>query len=196
MVLFSVNPSFSYCLSLIVWQQDWTPHLMLIGILKHGWINYLKAWKLRWRSYRSVLPVHSNFTQAVTFTTVDRLISLFVSLSRNQFLDPNLVINERAIMFKMVDKLLKYLHSNLTVYHVRAVNLIWSLQASTTRTYVESIIAQSITSAESPKVSEAYEAFGVLWRLSGELNLFRRMSFLMSSGKRITNSLDFTLRSP
>jgi len=70
-------------------------------------------------------------------------------------------------MHKMVDKLLKYLQNDLTVYHVRAVNLIWSLQASTTRTYVESIIAQSITSAESPNVSAPYEAFGVLWRLSG-----------------------------
>ncbi|KIM47693.1 hypothetical protein M413DRAFT_439360 [Hebeloma cylindrosporum] len=105
-------------------------------------------------------------TEAITFTTIDRLISLIVSLSRNQFLDPHLVINERAIVYKMVDKLLKYLHSDLTVYHVRAVNLIWSLQASTTRTYVESIIAQSMTSAESLKVSEAYEGFGVLWRLS------------------------------
>jgi len=69
----------------------------------------------------------------------------------------------------MVNKLLKYLHPDYGVYHLRAVNLIWSLESSTTHSHVESILAQSMTSPESRNVSEAYEAFGVLWRLTGTL---------------------------
>jgi hypothetical protein len=70
-------------------------------------------------------------------------------------------------MSKMVNKLLHYLRAEYTTYHVRAVNLIWSLESSVKKPDVESILAQSMTSPESRNVSEAYEAFGVLWRLTG-----------------------------
>lgn len=70
-------------------------------------------------------------------------------------------------MYKMVNKLLGYLHPEFAVYHVRAVNLIWSLDSATRRPHVESILAQAMTSPESRNVHESYEAFGVLWRLSG-----------------------------
>lgn len=98
---------------------------------------------------------------------MDRLISLAISLHRNQYLEPKVAIDERPLMYKMVSKLLDYLRPDFAAYHVRAVTLIWSLQESTTRPHVESILAQSMTSPESRNVSEAYEAFGVLWRLSG-----------------------------
>ncbi len=61
-------------------------------------------------------------------------------------------------MFKMITKLLGYLNSNFAVYHVRAANLIWGLQGSTTRPYVESILAQSMTSPEHRNVGTYYEA--------------------------------------
>jgi hypothetical protein len=64
-------------------------------------------------------------------------------------------------------QLFEYLRPNCAAYHVRAVNLIWSLEASTAHPHAESIIAQSMTSPESRNVHEAYEAFGVLWRLTG-----------------------------
>jgi hypothetical protein len=35
------------------------------------------------------------------------------------------------------------------------------------RPHVESIVAQSMTSSESLHIQESYEAFGILWRLSG-----------------------------
>ncbi|KAF9486392.1 hypothetical protein BDN70DRAFT_822033, partial [Pholiota conissans] len=104
--------------------------------------------------------------QASTFTTVDRLISLVIGLQRNHYLEPKVVIDDRLVMHKMVGKLLDYLRPDFTVYHVRAVSLIWSLQGSTTKPHIESILAQSMTLPESRNLSEAYEAFGVLWRLS------------------------------
>jgi hypothetical protein len=82
-------------------------------------------------------------------------------------LEPELSVDERSIMTKMVIKLLKYLRPNCGVYHVRAVSLIWSLEALTKRSHVESIVAQTMTSPELRNVQESYEAFGVLWRLTG-----------------------------
>jgi len=70
-------------------------------------------------------------------------------------------------MRKMVTTLLKYLRFDTTAYHARAVNLIWSLQVTTSRSHIESTIAQSMGSNDLRSMSEAYEAFGILWRLTG-----------------------------
>jgi hypothetical protein len=66
-------------------------------------------------------------------------------------------------------QLFEYLRPNCAVYHVRAVNLVWSLEASTSHPHAESIIAQSMASPESRNAHDAYEAFGVLWRLTGQI---------------------------
>lgn len=107
---------------------------------------------------------------------MDRIISLAVALHRNQYLEPKITVDERPIMYKMIKKLLDYLHTDFTVYHFRAVNLIWALQGSTTRPHVESILAQSMISPEARNVATSYEAFGVLWRLSGSSNYCRNMA--------------------
>ncbi|KAJ6523556.1 Dopey, N-terminal-domain-containing protein [Mycena capillaripes] len=104
--------------------------------------------------------------ESCNFTMVDRTISLIVALHGTPNLLPRLLVDERSIMSKMVNRLLKYLRPNFTVYHVRSVNLIWSLENATSRSHVESILAQTMNSPESRNVQEAYEAFGVLWRLT------------------------------
>ncbi|KXN85691.1 Protein dopey [Leucoagaricus sp. SymC.cos] len=104
--------------------------------------------------------------ESAIFATVDRIINLSVSLHKTNFVEPRLNIDDRVVMSKIVNKLLHYLCPEYTTYHVRAVNLIWSLEASVKKPFVESILAQSMASPESRNVSEAYEAFGVLWRLT------------------------------
>lgn len=90
-----------------------------------------------------------------------------VALERNQYLEPKLDIDDRMTMYKMISKLLSYLRPDSAPYHVRTVSLIWALQVATRRSHVESIVAQSLTSPGSQNAHEAYEAFGVLWRLTG-----------------------------
>ncbi|KAG6879371.1 hypothetical protein C0992_003191 [Termitomyces sp. T32_za158] len=109
--------------------------------------------------------VSDSFASA-NFATVDRSVSLIVALHQNINLVPRPFIDNRPTMFTLVTKLLKYLCANLAMYHVRAVNLIWSLEAATSRSHVESIVAQTMTSPESRNISESYEVFGVLWRLT------------------------------
>ncbi|KAK0199079.1 Dopey, N-terminal-domain-containing protein [Armillaria mellea] len=103
---------------------------------------------------------------SANFTTVDRTVSLVVALHHASGMEPKVHIDERPTMYKMVTKLLRYLRSDCAAYHVRAVNLIWALEAATKRPHVESILAQTMNSPESRNVQESYEAFGVLWRLT------------------------------
>ncbi|KAF8079121.1 Dopey, N-terminal-domain-containing protein [Lyophyllum atratum] len=104
--------------------------------------------------------------ESANFTTVDRTISLIVALHQTANLEPRPSVDNRSTMYKMVNKLLRYLRADCAAYHVRAVNLIWSLEAATKQPHVESIMAQAMTSPESRNIHEAYEAFGVLWRLT------------------------------
>lgn len=113
--------------------------------------------------------------QTATFLTADRLISLAIALHCNQFLEPRFTIDERPILDKMVNRLLRYLQPTHSAYHVRAVNLIWSLESSTTHSHVESILAQCMTSPKPGAFLAGYEAFGVLWRLTGKPTFFFRV---------------------
>jgi hypothetical protein len=110
--------------------------------------------------------------QTATFLTADRLISLAIALHCNQFLEPRFTIDERPVLDKMVNRLLRYLQPTSSAYHVRAVNLIWSLESSTTHSHVESILAQCMTSPKPSTFLAGYEAFGVLWRLTGNPTFF------------------------
>ncbi|ETW86774.1 hypothetical protein HETIRDRAFT_30556 [Heterobasidion irregulare TC 32-1] len=101
-----------------------------------------------------------------TFIVVDRVISLVIALHHTSGLEPGVSIQARQTTFKMIHTLFRYLRPNCTVYHARAVNLIWALENVTKRPYVESIVAQGLTSPQSRNVQESYEAFGVFWRLT------------------------------
>jgi hypothetical protein len=105
--------------------------------------------------------------QVANFTMVDHIVSLAIVLHQSTGLEPSVTIDDRRTMSAMVISLFKYLRTDTAAYHARAVNLIWSLEATTINPHVESIIAQTMTSPESRNVHESYEAFGTLWRLTG-----------------------------
>lgn len=54
---------------------------------------------------------------------------------------------------------------------MRAVTLLWLLESSTSHSHVESIIAQQMNSPKPKLAKEAQEAFGVLWRLTGNYHV-------------------------
>ncbi|KDQ31322.1 hypothetical protein PLEOSDRAFT_1102291 [Pleurotus ostreatus PC15] len=101
-----------------------------------------------------------------SFTVVDRVVSLAVALHQMKGLEPRLSLDHRATMSKMVTKLLRYLGPTYTAYHARAVSLLWALEASTTRSHVEAIVAQTMATTNPSDLQGAYDAFGVLWRLT------------------------------
>ena len=63
------------------------------------------------------------------------------------------------------------------MYHVRAVNLVLQLENANPQPHVEAVLSQSLASPQSRNNHGAYEAFGVLWRLTGGF-LIRAVTFL------------------
>ncbi|KAH8835109.1 Dopey, N-terminal-domain-containing protein [Flagelloscypha sp. PMI_526] len=104
------------------------------------------------------------------FSLVDRTVSLVVAFHQTPHVHPSPTIDERIIMAKLINALLQYLRPQFTAYHLRATHLIWVLEESTSHRHVEAILAQSL-STELPYRFEAYEAFGVLWRLTDDTML-------------------------
>lgn len=103
-----------------------------------------------------------------TFSLVDSVITAVITLHRANALRTNVSIDDRSTMAIMVKTLLKYLHSPWVAYHVRAVDLIWSLDEISRRRHVEAVIAETMSSQDSRAVEESCEVFGVLWRLTDD----------------------------
>ena len=70
-------------------------------------------------------------------------------------------------------KLFGYLQPTYTPYHVRTVQLLWDVQDIIPHHDFESVIAKTVASQRQGQ-GDAYEAFGVLWRLTGYVRLCLR----------------------
>lgn len=65
------------------------------------------------------------------------------------------------------EQLFRYLKPSASPYHVRAVRLIWDLENATANGRVEAMLAHKLAHNVSHDEGNAFETFGVLWRLSG-----------------------------
>ncbi|KAF8753997.1 Dopey, N-terminal [Rhizoctonia solani] len=99
------------------------------------------------------------------FAVVDSVIGLVIRLCRSSLVTPALTIGN-AHKLKH-SSLLGYLRPEYTPYHVRAVQLLWELQATVSHREFESVVAKTLSSQKMGK-SDAYEAFGVFWRLTDD----------------------------
>ncbi|KAF7968943.1 hypothetical protein HWV62_28842 [Athelia sp. TMB] len=151
--------------------QDVFAHLLLLigDLVKKLEAKSIGPFDLAWQPRSWLSTILGTFEEETsTFSTVDRIISLAIALHNTTALHPKLTIDERPTMNKMTRKLFKYLRPHCAVYHVRAVNLIWSLETATSgHPHTESIISQQMTCSEARDAQQAHEAFGVLWRLTG-----------------------------
>ncbi|TFY67972.1 hypothetical protein EVG20_g3733 [Dentipellis fragilis] len=108
---------------------------------------------------------------STTFIMIDQVVTFVVAMQQVTGLEPIISIQDRATLFKLVQTIFNYLRPSHSVYHVRAVNLIWALDSACKRRHVESIIAQSLNAPESRNAQGSYEAFGIFWRLSDDAML-------------------------
>ncbi|KAG8740013.1 hypothetical protein FRC10_004853 [Ceratobasidium sp. 414] len=119
-----------------------------------------------WEPEQWVTGVMGEVQQGPPFVVVDSVVSLIVRLSRSTVVQPGLKVNKRPQIEQLVYLLLGYLQPKFTPYHVRAAQLLWDVQGIVSHHDFESIIAKSLASQKQGE-SGAYEAFGVLWRLTG-----------------------------
>ncbi|KAG8729545.1 hypothetical protein FRC12_020895, partial [Ceratobasidium sp. 428] len=113
-----------------------------------------------WEPETWLKSVMSEVQQGSPFVVVDSVVSLIVRLSRSAVVQPGLKLEKRP-------QLLGYLRPKFTPYHVRAVQLLWDVQAIVSHDDFESVIARSLASQKQGQ-GDAYEAFGVLWRLTDD----------------------------
>ncbi|KAF8684488.1 Dopey, N-terminal [Rhizoctonia solani] len=101
------------------------------------------------------------------FAVVDSVIGLVIRLCRSSLVTPALTIGKRPQVETFISLLLGYLRPEYTPYHVRGVQLLWELQATVSHREFESVVAKTLSSQKMGK-SDAYEAFGVFWRLTDD----------------------------
>lgn len=114
------------------------------------------------------------------------MITTVTKLHEATLLEPKLSIDKRSTTSALAQPVSSFVYSWFTVglsfqllrflrpayasYHMRAVSLIWSLENASSCPQVVSIISQSLNSERPHDVREACEAFGVLWRLTGDVS--------------------------
>ncbi|KAG9047301.1 hypothetical protein FS842_000675 [Serendipita sp. 407] len=114
--------------------------------------------------------------QAHSFEIADNVVSLLIDLNKSGFIEPKVNINTRPLVGRIMNILLEFLRPQYVQYHARTTKLIWALEGSTTYRHVEALIAESLTIKNGLPTYDAYEAFGVLWRLSDD-SLFPGFKF-------------------
>jgi len=99
-----------------------------------------------------------------------RAIALVSSKSsREKKLESNVsLLNNRRDIEILVEKILKYLDPGFSVYHIRATQLFWEVVSIDGKRHVESVLCGSLTEVDGEERIDACDAFGTLWRLSGE----------------------------
>ncbi|KAI0783393.1 Dopey, N-terminal-domain-containing protein [Abortiporus biennis] len=107
-------------------------------------------------------------SEMAAFSTVDNVISTIIKLQQSVRLEPQFSLDQRHLMSSIINALFRYLRPQYVAYHMRAVNLLWTLEKASRRPHVETTIAQRLSAVSSEDQQEACEAFGVLWRLTDD----------------------------
>lgn len=100
------------------------------------------------------------------FAVVDVLVDSLLQASRSQLFKPPIDLASDAVMSPILDALFRYLRPDAAAYHARAVELLWEFNQLAEVHTLESVIARRMSSPT--RKSEAFEAFGVLWRQSDD----------------------------
>ncbi|OCF74855.1 hypothetical protein I204_03697 [Kwoniella mangroviensis CBS 8886] len=101
-----------------------------------------------------------------SFTVIESLVTAALKASRCSAFKPSVVITSQETMSAILDSLFRYLRPDAAAYHVRAVELLWEYNQMAEPHTLENVIARRM--ADIPLNSAAFDAFGILWRLTAD----------------------------
>ncbi|WVQ73679.1 hypothetical protein IAR50_003259 [Cryptococcus sp. DSM 104548] len=101
-----------------------------------------------------------------TFVVVESLVCVALKASRCAIIQPPLDLTSETNMFAFLDSLFRYLRPSASLYHSRAVELLWDFNQLAEIHTLENVIARRM--AQKPFNSSAFEAFGIFWRLTDD----------------------------
>ncbi|WWC68766.1 uncharacterized protein I206_102700 [Kwoniella pini CBS 10737] len=107
--------------------------------------------------------------QVSSFTVVESLVSAALRASRCSAFNPAVNITTDNTMSAVLDALFRYLRPDASPYHIRAVELLWDYNQLAEVHTLEKVIARRL--GHKPLDSAAFDAFGILWRLTDDTML-------------------------
>nr|XP_018264586.1 uncharacterized protein I303_02758 [Kwoniella dejecticola CBS 10117]OBR86744.1 hypothetical protein I303_02758 [Kwoniella dejecticola CBS 10117] len=101
-----------------------------------------------------------------SFAVVEAVVTAALKASRCSAFSPAILLTSDQTISTILDALFRYLRSDASPYHVRAVELLWEFNQLAEVHTLENVIARRLGSK--PFDGPAFDAFGVLWRLTDD----------------------------
>ncbi|CAG8542048.1 7991_t:CDS:10 [Funneliformis mosseae] len=125
------------------------------------------------------------------FDIIDSALSTILHIIIDQQFVSSSLINSKHQIREIVDTLWKFLDPNKAAFHLRVVQLIWSLKDLSQANYVEAVISEYLIQKDSSVRQSNFERFGTFWRLSENFQdkylHFSQPMFLMLDALRDEN---------
>ncbi|KAF9312603.1 hypothetical protein BG003_006119 [Podila horticola] len=126
------------------------------------------------------------------FATIDSMVTTMVELTMDLKVIMPSFLDNRQYMRPIVDRIWTFLAEEFMHLHLRASQLLWMLQDVTSTSHeVETAIASYLVSDNTKSRVDAFQKFGVFWRLSDDIqhnsSAFVRPMMLMLDSLSSTN---------
>ena len=104
------------------------------------------------------------------FATIDSMVTTVVELTMDLKVIMPSFLDNRQYMRPIVDRIWTFLAEEFMHLHLRASQLLWMLQDVTSTSHeVETAIASYLVLDNTKSRVDAFQKFGVFWRLSGNI---------------------------
>ncbi|EAL17745.1 hypothetical protein CNBL2580 [Cryptococcus deneoformans B-3501A] len=100
------------------------------------------------------------------FVVVEALVMVALKASRSDLMKSGISVTSDKTMSAILDSLFRYLQPSASLYHSRAVELLWDYNQLAEIHTLETVIARRMTKSSS--INSALEAFGIFWRLTDD----------------------------
>ncbi|CAD6893213.1 unnamed protein product [Tilletia laevis] len=102
------------------------------------------------------------------FAHIEPVFSVLFAAARCRALRRPIALDSREIMDQLSGKLFEYLHPGLSMFHLRAVQLLWELESFSGHAHLQSALTRKVTAMDVEERRKGYEVFGTVWKLTDE----------------------------
>ncbi|KAK0564187.1 hypothetical protein OC844_001830 [Tilletia horrida] len=125
--------------------------------------------KIDWSGAESwkMLLLHSLHSIS-DFAQVEPIFSLLFTAARCRALARPIALDSRTIMDQLSSKLFDFLHPGMSMFHLRAVQLLWELESFSGHAHLQSALARRVSALDAHERRKGFELFGTVWKLTDE----------------------------
>nr|XP_031863087.1 uncharacterized protein CI109_001565 [Kwoniella shandongensis]KAA5530159.1 hypothetical protein CI109_001565 [Kwoniella shandongensis] len=116
--------------------------------------------------HRWLAAIIEALSKISSFAVVEALVVAALKASRCSTFTPAITITTDTTISAILDSLFRYLRPSASLYHIRAVELLWDYNQLAEIHTLENVIARRMSKL--PFDSAAFDAFGIFWRLTDD----------------------------